>query len=238
LTIENLERRFEFEKRIDFGDQMKRKCAVVAVVALLASIGNVSAGVVYNQDLTNGWNNGSGTSNGHFTVDREADGVELGLRAAIRFVGPITPTTTDSYSAPLGTGSGSALWNFEFSVDPGTLTGTLATLKISDNLGTTPFSFNPGLIGDNVKTGTSGFQNSENLSFFSAFFPFNPNTPGIYTFDLTLMSVTGAELASVDAVVNVGAVPEASTWAMMILGFVSIGFITYRRKQTLVAASA
>jgi hypothetical protein len=217
---------------------MKMKFASFAVIAVLASTGNVSAGLVYNQDLTSGWNNGTGTSNGHFTVDREADGVELGLRAAIRFVGPITPTTTDNYSAPLGTASGAALWNFEFSVDPGTLTGTLATLKISDNLGTTPFSFFPGLIGDNSKTGTSGFQNSENLSFFSAFFPFNPNTPGIYTFDLTLMSATGAGLASVDAVVNVGAVPEPSTWAMMILGFAGIGFIAYRRKQTMALAAA
>ena len=30
---------------------------------------------------------------------------------------------------------------------------------------------------------------------------------------------------------NVGAVPEPSTWAMMILGFVGIGFMAYRRKS-------
>lgn len=30
---------------------------------------------------------------------------------------------------------------------------------------------------------------------------------------------------------GVGAVPEPSTWAMMILGFVGIGFVAYRRKQ-------
>jgi len=27
------------------------------------------------------------------------------------------------------------------------------------------------------------------------------------------------------------AVPEASTWAMMILGFASVGFLTYRRRN-------
>jgi hypothetical protein len=31
--------------------------------------------------------------------------------------------------------------------------------------------------------------------------------------------------------VSVSAVPESSTWAMMILGFLSIGVIGYRRKQ-------
>ena len=32
---------------------------------------------------------------------------------------------------------------------------------------------------------------------------------------------------------NVAAVPEASTWAMMILGFLGIGFMAYRRKPSL-----
>jgi hypothetical protein len=37
----------------------------------------------------------------------------------------------------------------------------------------------------------------------------------------------GAKLSSDD---SVAAVPEASTWAMMILGFMGIGFVAYRRK--------
>ena len=35
----------------------------------------------------------------------------------------------------------------------------------------------------------------------------------------------------------VSAVPEPSTWAMMILGFCGIGFMAYRRKQNGVAAA-
>ena len=31
---------------------------------------------------------------------------------------------------------------------------------------------------------------------------------------------------------TIGGVPEASTWAMMILGFVGVGFMAYRRKST------
>jgi hypothetical protein len=30
----------------------------------------------------------------------------------------------------------------------------------------------------------------------------------------------------------IAAVPEASTWAMMILGFAGVGFMAYRRRQT------
>ena len=32
--------------------------------------------------------------------------------------------------------------------------------------------------------------------------------------------------------VSVTAVPEPSTWAMMILGFLGVGFVAYRRKQS------
>jgi hypothetical protein len=38
--------------------------------------------------------------------------------------------------------------------------------------------------------------------------------------------------------VNVSAVPEPSTWAMMILGFLGIGFVTYRRKSSLAPRTA
>jgi hypothetical protein len=34
------------------------------------------------------------------------------------------------------------------------------------------------------------------------------------------------------------AVPETSTWAMMILGFVSVGFMAYRRKNQLALDAA
>jgi hypothetical protein len=34
------------------------------------------------------------------------------------------------------------------------------------------------------------------------------------------------------ASLNVGAIPEPSTWAMMILGFIGLGYIAYRRKKS------
>jgi len=57
----------------------------------------------------------------------------------------------------------------------------------------------------------------------------NPNASGIYTFDLKLFSSDNQQLGDVSIQVN--AVPEPSTWAMLILGFAGIGFMAYRRKS-------
>jgi PEP-CTERM motif len=45
-------------------------------------------------------------------------------------------------------------------------------------------------------------------------------------------SNNGDNTQFVTADVNVSAVPEPSTWAMMILGFMGVGFMAYRRKNT------
>jgi hypothetical protein len=50
----------------------------------------------------------------------------------------------------------------------------------------------------------------------------SPSTPR--TYNLPGLTLTGAGFT------EVAAVPEPSTWAMMILGFVGVGFMAYRRK--------
>jgi hypothetical protein len=198
-----------------------------AALALTSFVSSASAVVTLNQNLASGWTQGSGTSNGNFTVDTEADGVELGLRASLRFVGPITPTG-NIYTAPAGNSSGKALWNFEFSVNPGSLVGTHSLLTITGPGGV--LAFNPQLILDNTPIGGPLYQNSENLAFAFLGGPinFNPNASGLYTFDLKLFSANDLLLGDVSIQVN--AVPEPSTWAMLILGFAGIGFMAYRRK--------
>ncbi|WP_156434638.1 PEP-CTERM sorting domain-containing protein, partial [Bradyrhizobium lablabi] len=55
---------------------------------------------------------------------------------------------------------------------------------------------------------------------------------GPYTFSLNFH---GQGVPAGDFVVDnasVAAVPEASTWAMMIMGFVGVGFLAYRRRET------
>jgi hypothetical protein len=70
---------------------------------------------------------------------------------------------------------------------------------------------------------------------------FDPYIAGTGTFTLTAHGVTGqsvitnvellfgTEPFAVDAVTS--AVPEPSTWAMMVLGFAGVGFMAYRRKS-------
>jgi len=197
-------------------------------LALTSFVSSASAVVTLNQNLASGWTQGTGTSNGNFAVDTEANGVELGLRASIRGVGAITPTG-NLYIAPVGTNSGKALWNFEFSVNPGSLAGTYSLLTITGPGGT--LAFDPKTIGDNTPVGGPPYQNSENLTFAFLGGPlnFNPNLSGVYTFDLKLFSADKRELGDVSIQVN--AVPEPSTWAMLILGFAGIGFMAYRRKS-------
>lgn len=48
--------------------------------------------------------------------------------------------------------------------------------------------------------------------------------------DISLVGNSGDKYIGLDDVA-VAAVPEPSTWAMMILGFVGVGFMAYRRKQ-------
>jgi hypothetical protein len=202
---------------------------LATALVLTSFVSPASAVVAFDKDLASGWSQGTGTSNGHFAVDTEDNGVELGLRASIRFDGPITPTG-NLYFAPTGsTPPGRALWNFEFSVNPGSYANTHSVLTITGPGGSSPYNLQ--LILDNTPTGGPLYQNSENLGFAFLGGPinFDPNASGIYTFDLKLFSAENLQLGDVSIQVN--AVPEPSTWAMLILGFAGIGFMAYRRKS-------
>jgi hypothetical protein len=63
--------------------------------------------------------------------------------------------------------------------------------------------------------------NSEFIGFISTV-PFNT---------ITLSVPNGQSLAIADFTTATSAVPEPSTWAMMLLGFAGLGFMAYRRKQ-------
>jgi hypothetical protein len=96
--------------------------------AAAASFG-ANAAVLYDQDVTNNVITGSGISNGGFTVDT-ANGVELGLRARVRYPTPLNVTNSNgdgTYNQATGgyfsngtVGGTRAAWNFDWSVNSGT----------------------------------------------------------------------------------------------------------------------
>jgi PEP-CTERM motif len=194
---------------------------------------------------------GTGNQNAGFTVLTTSGGIELGLGVETRGPGggAILPTTGSSYNAPTG-GTTTALWNYEFSVNLGGSGQTLAsiqnntTVSVLDVTTGKAISFQPlvilsdnaGFDGTNTTNGKSGgapladigFQNSENLGFNldpadNAAFAFNPAALNTYQITLTVDGVSVIE--------TVNAVPEPSTWAMMILGFCGVGLFAYRRRR-------
>lgn len=213
-----------------------KKFGLGVAIALMTTLGHASATSVLNSDVTGGWSQGTGTSNGAFTLDQEANGIELGLRASIRGGGggPVTPIAgTNIYDVPIGTAGSPAraLWNFDFSVNTGGQTGLTALLTVINGANTISFDPLNSSLG-NTTNSVGAQQNSENLTFgFLSGLNFDPNALTTYTFDLTLTNADNVVVAS--DVIEVAAVPEPSTWAMMILGFCGLGFMTYRKKSTL-----
>ncbi len=108
---------------------------------------------------------GTGNPNIHWTVSTN-NGVETGLEATLRYVGPITPTGS-IYNAPTGAttvpGKFGPAWGLNYSINtrPGsagslTLGGIQATLTVFDfNTGSTA-SFNPLAVPDNAEYGAGG----------------------------------------------------------------------------------
>jgi PEP-CTERM motif len=98
----------------------------------------------------------------------------------------------------------------------------------------------------NAAGGGGGAIGSVNTAeLFNAFGLGNNQNPGGYfigfdltntqagSFDSVVFSTgsTAFEFAFTGSSTTVGAVPEPSTWAMMILGFAGVGFMAYRRKS-------
>jgi hypothetical protein len=187
---------------------------------------------------------GTGNTNVGWTTLTTGNGIELGLAVQTHGVGIgnfLAAPGTANYTVSSGPGS-LASWNYDYSVNLGSSGLTIgdiskgASLTIFDQTTNTTVSFNPALVADNAglhPNGTTvngsnaqgfavlsdiGFQNSENIGFSG----FNPGANDTYVITMT---VDGLSLSE-----TVTAVPEPATWAMMILGFLGVGFMAYRRK--------
>ncbi|MDR3465457.1 MAG: PEPxxWA-CTERM sorting domain-containing protein [Xanthobacteraceae bacterium] len=128
-------------------------------------------------------------------------------------------------------------------VAPASLTLTFATpvQGISFNFANSDFFGSDGkdtltatINGTTVATATAAFPSNGDLYAEGSFFYTNPN--GFTSITLTSTDGVGPQ----DLVIGdlTAAVPEPSTWAMLVLGFAGVGFMAYRRKSkaTLLAA--
>lgn len=229
----------------------KKVLGIVILAILLMSFAPfVGAATIYDTSLVDppGYYNGTGNPNVNFTVGT-GGGVELGLSAIMRFVGPITPTG-NTYNAPTGESSpGRAKWNFQFSVNTQYAGGTAVLndyvyrLSVANlTAGTSNIPFDPiRLIPDNAYWGSGGetavqslvtqwgAQNSENLNF-AGFGPpgFDQFADALY--QITLEGFSGNQsVASVQILVNVGnpaqGIPEPGTFALFAAGLAGLAYL-------------
>jgi PEP-CTERM motif len=222
----------------------------VAVVAALAPM-SAKAVVMDNANLLSPgvyFGGGNAALPQQFTSNTDG-GIEIALRAHLspnlgtagQAPAQLVPIG-NTYFVPLGD-----TFNFDYSVNPFagqsavSLAGVTTTLTIHDVVNGGTITFDPSAVPDNAHppagaNDPTAYQNSEKISFGFLFPGYNPNQND--TFDITLNlsnvpGVSGGNL-SVEEFVQIGtAVPEPSTWAMMILGFAGVGFMAYRRKEKL-----
>jgi hypothetical protein len=150
------------------------------------------------------------------------NGVDTFTATSISFANPANIGADSGSLALLGTCTGCVtMSNFNsastnFLVYSATNAGITTTLTLNSAV----FTETPNLIGgfnlDIAGTGTiteTGFQNTSGA------------------FELTTQSSSGAALFTFSSTTVASNVPEPSTWAMMILGFMGVGFMAYRRKD-------
>ena len=102
--------------------------------------------------------------------------------------------------------------------------------NISGNIGTASFP------GPRV---SFGFTADTDVITSHSIIPSAPYHPSVFqAMFVSYTSPTGSYWLELDNLAGVSAVPEPSTWAMMILGFAGVGFLAYRRgrKQQALAA--
>jgi hypothetical protein len=133
----------------------------------------------------------------------------------------IDPKIAIGYSYKIGLGDP----NFASVVLP-SIGGTSSyTIRLADG---ETFTVLPGQDFDFTKIFANGVSSFEVLGINpdSALSPFDPNA---FVTELTFTG-NGQFTGEMDPIT--AAVPESSTWAMMILGFLGIGLMAYRRRQT------
>lgn len=181
-----------------------------------------------------GFYSGTGGVDGGFTTVTDT-GVQLSVRAAQRYVGPITPTGNNYICA-----SGMQC-NVDWSIEANPLSNFVYSLRIESvtNGGSVTFDpthpllggsyWNPTLPGEVMVAGpnNTGNQNSEFFGFSFIATPLGGWAPtDELKVRLSATPIGGGDTTFVDITVNGGTtVPEPGTWALIGLGLAGLAFI-------------
>ena len=119
-----------------------------------------------------------------------------------------------------------------FSVDPGTYTvGFYLSGNPDGNPSIKQLDASVQSLSGGTFSYTATINSNHNLNYEFHSFDFTTATGG--SFNLIFSSdIAGAYGPVIGDVTVSSAVPEPSTWAMMVIGFLGVGFIAYRRKHT------
>jgi|SRR3984893_9371535 hypothetical protein len=193
-----------------------RALSLLAVAALISS---PASATVFNYTTSGCFANSSTCSN-FSSHPSDNNLLYTALTSTQVLTNPTLPDTTVNLGSFTLTGSANGL------------TGDSFDLKVSFTLpSNSPLTFDATLVG-NVVSGPDNavltFTSPDLLTFDSGTFSLSINSP------LTITQSNGGEQQSTSYALlgTISAVPEPSTWAMMILGFAGVGFMAYRRKNT------
>jgi len=159
--------------------------------------------------------------------------------------GDFTGWIADSVSYPMSVGSAPsyevhsgtyAAQIAGFDIGPDTLSQTITTTVAGQNYLLSFWRFQDGGVPTSLTVtwdGTTVFSESYTGTYGGApYQQFSSNVIGTGSDTLVFTSVQNPAFTYLDDVsLNVAAVPEPSTWAMMLLGFAGLGFMAYRRKS-------
>ena len=205
---------------------------LIAAAALLTASPALAQVTTFNSAPTGGFQYGSGNNYSPANATVLTNGNN---ELAVRFhqTGQVAPASVAGvYTFALGTSPIS----FDFSI------GNVVASTAFDTSGANIFltslltgqtvSYNPFFFGnDNTTTASVDVQNSARLNFGFLFGSnFNANVDNTYRIDLTAGGNTVTSFAQIGAGA-VAAVPEPTTWAMMLMGFGAMGFALRRRKR-------
>lgn len=199
---------------------------VAAAPAQAAVIGLTNTGVNLTGNIDNAWSIVGGSSVPVFSGDAYVNGPHpawIPNSATSSWITPFDPFNQNI--DPLVNGS----YHFQttFTVTGSTLGAFFTGQFAADNV------ISQILLNGNVIYTGPGSPNSQ----FSSWTAFGANSNfllGSNTLEFDLVNYAqagGGNPAGINVQFLTAAVPEPSTWAMMILGFLGIGFVAYRRKS-------